>query len=121
MGVVHTADSGAVIHVAGADLMDGTPIYDIKPYIEYTDAHAGVRSGFVDEREWGTLQVVFPAEYEAFFSSQDLKALLKVLALDPRPQYHDAPDRVYGMPFAGYDVRFTVAGGVLQVVEVVSL
>ncbi len=121
MGVVHTADSGAVIHVAGADLMDGTPIYDIKPYLEYTDAHVGVRSGFVDERVWVALEVVFPVEYEGLFSSRDLKALLKVLALDPRPQYHDTSDRVYGMPFAGYDVRFTVSGGVLRVVEVVSL
>ena len=121
MGVVHTSDSGAVIHVAGADLMDGTPFYDIKPYVEYADAHVGVRSGFVDERVWVALEVVFPVEYEGLFSSRDLKALLKVLALDPRPQYHDTFDRVYGMPFAGYDVRFTVSGGVLRVVEVVSL
>ena len=110
---------GVVINVAGADLMDGTPIYDIKPYVAYSDAHAGARSGFVDEKGWESLSVEFPQCFASLFSPQDYEALLKVLALDPRPQYKDASDRVYGMPFAGFDVRFTVSQeGVLAVVDV---
>ena len=115
-------DSGVmVLRVAGADLADGTPIYDIKPYVEYSDSHVGVRSGFVDSNRWKELEVVFPDKYRGLFSDADYKALHKVLSLDPRPQYHDDPCRVYGMPFGGYDVRFTVSGdGVLEVVDVVS-
>lgn len=113
---------GVVINVAGADLMDGTPIYDVKPYVAYSDAHPGVRSGFVDEKAWESLRVECPQEFASLFSSRDYDALLKVLALDPRPQYKEASDRVYGMPFAGYDVRFTVsAEGVLSVVDVLPL
>ena len=113
-------DGGALaLVVAGADLVDGTPVYDIKPYVEYADSHVGVRSGFVDEKKWRKVEVVFPDEFRAFFSEDDFTALCKVLELDPRPQYHDDPERVYGMPFAGYDVRFRVSNeGILQVVGV---
>lgn len=122
VGVEERSGKGPVIHVAGADLMDGTPIFDIKPYVAYSDAHPNARSGFVDENEWRLLEVDFPVEFERFFSPHDLKALLKVLALDPRPQYQNIPDRVYGMPFAGYDVRFTVSvPGVLTVIEISPL
>lgn len=119
---VEGGECGPVLLVAGGDLVDGTPIYDIKPYVTYCDSHPGARSGFVDDKEWRTLVVDFPAELRAMFSDDDLAALYKVLELDPRPQYHNDPCRVYGMPFAGYDVRFTVsASNVLRVVEVVSL
>ena len=114
-------DDGNVLAlvVAGADLVDGTPIYDIKPYIEYADAHTGIRSGFVDEKRWKKVEVRFPDELRALFCDEDFAALVKVLELDPRPQYHSDPERVYGMPFAGYDVRFRVsATGVLDVVRV---
>ena len=113
-------DGGALaLVVAGADLVDGTPVYDIKPYVEYADSHVCVRSGFVDEKKWRKVEVVFPDEFRAFFSEDDFTALCKVLELDPRPQYHDDPERVYGMPFAGYDVRFRVSNeGILQVVGV---
>ena len=113
-------DGGALaLVVAGADLVDGTPVYDIKPYVEYADSHVGVRSGFVDEKKWRKVEVVFPDEFRAFFSEDDFAALCKVLELDPRPQYHDDPERVYGMLFAGYDVRFKVSNeGVLEVVGV---
>ena len=113
-------DGGALaLVVAGADLVDGTPVYDIKPYVEYADSHVCVRSGFVDEKKWRKVEVVFPDEFRAFFSEDDFAALCKVLELDPRPQYHDDPERVYGMPFAGYDVRFRVSNeGILQVVGV---
>jgi tRNA-Thr(GGU) m(6)t(6)A37 methyltransferase TsaA len=107
-----------VIHVLGADLMDGTPIYDIKPYLEYVDSHTGVRSGFVDERKWQRLEVVMADELLAQFTKNDQQALLSLLAEDPRPQYHDDAQRVYGLPFAGRDVRFRVDGQRLEVVEV---
>ena len=111
-------EDGALV-VAGADLVDGTPIYDIKPYVEYADAHTGVRSGFVDENRWQKVEVRFPDELRGLFCDEDFAALRKVLELDPRPQYHNDPERVYGMPFAGRDVRFRVSGeGVLEVLEV---
>ena len=107
-----------VIHVLGADLMDGTPIFDIKPYLEYVDSHTGVRSGFVDERKWQRLEVVMADELLAQFTKNDQQTLLSLLAEDPRPQYHDDAQRVYGLPFAGRDVRFRVDGQRLEVVEV---
>lgn len=114
-------EDGALV-VAGADLVDGTPIYDIKPYVEYADAHAGVRSGFVDEKRWQKVEVRFPNELRALFCAEDFAALCKVLELDPRPQYHNDPERVYGMPFAGRDVRFRVSDkGVLEVLEVKNI
>lgn len=121
LSIEDTPCDGVVIHVQGADLLDGTPIYDIKPYVAYSDAHPGARSGFVDENEWQSLSVLFPQEFEPLFSPADLCALKQVLSLDPRPQYQDDATRVYGMPFAGCDVRFTVSEGVLEVVDVVRL
>lgn len=119
---VEEKNGSLVLYVSGADLMDGTPIYDVKPYVAYCDAHPGARSGFVDSNKWCSLRVEFPQTFASFFSLQDYEALVKVLALDPRPQYQEQPDRVYGMPFAGYDVRFTVSlDGVLRVVDVQPL
>ena len=118
LGVEESAD-GLALTVSGADLVDGTPIYDIKPYVEYADAHVGVRSGFLDEKRWEKVEVRFPEELRALFRDEDFAALCKVLELDPRPQYHNDPERVYGMPFAGYDVRFRVScEGVLEVLEI---
>lgn len=110
-----------VINVCGADLMDGTPIYDIKPYVAYCDAHPEARSGFVDEHKWQGLSVLFPPELERRIPSGLLGALKKVLALDPRPQYHRSPTKEYGMPFDKFDVRFTVDGDTLTVIDVVPL
>ena len=112
---------GPVIHVLGADLMDGTPIYDIKPYVTYADCHPDARSGFVDERRWQELAVAFPLHLQALIKPESLEALTRVLALDPRPQYPDNPEKVYGMPFEGYDIRFTVADGTLTVVDIEPL
>ncbi|MBQ3238912.1 MAG: tRNA (N6-threonylcarbamoyladenosine(37)-N6)-methyltransferase TrmO [Bacteroidaceae bacterium] len=112
---------GPVIHVLGADLMDGTPIYDIKPYVTYADCHPDARSGFVDERRWQELAVAFPPHLQALIKPESLEALTRVLALDPRPQYQDNPEKVYGMPFEGYDIRFTVADGTLTVVDIEPL
>jgi len=106
---------GPIIHVLGADLMDGTPIFDIKPYIVYADSHADARSGFVDKRQWPKLQVVLPDELHEVFSEEQLKALRHTLELDPRPHYQNDPQKVYGMPFEGRDIHFRVNDGVLTV------
>ena len=113
-----TATEGPVIHVLGADLMDGTPIYDIKPYVAYADAHPDARSGFVDQHEWQPLCVEIPDDIARLFSDTELQALRDVLAQDPRPRYHDDPERIYGMPFAGRDVKFRVADGTVHVIGV---
>lgn len=109
---------GPLIHVLGADLMDGTPIYDIKPYVVYADSHPEARSGFVDKNAIRWLEVVVPDAVAAHYSSDELAALHKVLSLDPRPHYQDNPEKVYGMMYAGKDVKFRVEGDVLTVVEV---
>ncbi|MGN1262539.1 MAG: tRNA (N6-threonylcarbamoyladenosine(37)-N6)-methyltransferase TrmO [Prevotella sp.] len=112
---------GPVIIVSGADLMDGTPIYDIKPYIEPVDSHIGVRSGFTDTNEWQKLTVEVPDEVARLFDDEGLSALVQTLELDPRPHYHDDGNRTYGMPFAGYDVRFRVADGKLRIVDALRI
>lgn len=111
---------GPVIHVKGADLMDGTPIYDIKPYVVYADCHPDARSGFVDECKWDKLRVEIPDTVKTYLLSQGLTeaklaVLEEVLAQDPRPHYQKNPDKVYGMPYEGLDVHFRVKEGVLTV------
>ena len=108
---------GPVIYVKGADLMDGTPIYDIKPYVVYADSHPEARSGFVDQTAWKSLEVDIPDHLAQLFSANDLETLRQTLALDPRPSYHDDPQRIYGMPFGNYDVRFRVSNNTVTVVE----
>ncbi len=112
---------GPVLHVSGSDLIDGTPIFDIKPYVEYADSHVGVRSGFVDEHEWQRLEVTFAEGVSGMLSSDDEAVVRELLALDPRPHYQDDPERVYGMPFRQYDIRFRVNGLHLTVVEILEL
>ena len=113
---------GPVLHVAGADLLDGTPIYDIKPYLPYADSHPEARGGFTDALAPEPLRVDFPELLLALIPEDKRAALMQVLALDPRPGYRRGDsDRRYGVEFAGFDVRFTVAGGVLRVFEVVPL
>ena len=119
--IEETPNEGIVINVLGADLMDGTPIYDVKPYVAYCDAHPDARSGFVDEHKWQGLKVNFPPEYERFFTLPQLSALKKVLALDPRPQYHNSSVKEYGMPFDKYDVRFMLDNDTLTVTDLVPL
>ena len=109
---------GPVIHVKGADLMDGTPIFDVKPYVAYADAHPEARSGFVDQTAWEPLEVRVADEWAKLFSEEELTALKATLAQDPRPQYQDDPERIYGMPYLDKDVRFSVNGRVLEIVEV---
>lgn len=109
---------GPVVYVRGADLMDGTPIYDIKPYVAYADAHAEARSGFVDQKQWEPLHVEIPDKLAVKVPAQYREALRATLAQDPRPAFHDDPERTYGMPFLNMDVRFRVKDGALTVVEV---
>lgn len=110
---------GPVIHVRGADLMDGTPIYDIKPYIKYADSRPHAVCGYVDTLPERTLKVVLPPECSSMVQDKTLlPALVETLSLDPRPSYHDDPERVYGLSFAGFNVRFKVKDGVLTVVGI---
>lgn len=111
---------GPVIHVLGADLMDNTPIYDIKPYLPYADSHAGARGGFTDGNRWRTLNVFVPDGLARFFTPDELNTLKQVLSLDPRPHYHNDETRIYGMPYMQFDVRFTVSGDVLTVIDIVG-
>jgi tRNA-Thr(GGU) m(6)t(6)A37 methyltransferase TsaA len=110
---------GPVIHVRGADLMDGTPIYDIKPYIKYADSRPHAVCGYVDTLPERTLKVVLPEECSSLIEDKTLiPALVETLSLDPRPSYHDDPERVYGLSFADLNVRFKVKDGVLNVVGI---
>ena len=116
---LHTAD-GPVLWVAGIDLLDGTPIYYVKPYLPYADCHPEATGGFAQEVMGHRLEVAFPEELLALVPPEKREALREVLAQDPRPGYqHNEPDRRYGVAFAGLDVRFTVEGDVLLVREVV--
>lgn len=112
--------AGPVLHVSGADLMDGTPIFDIKPYVPYADCLPKATGGFTDKIEKGKLKVNFPEELLQQISIKKQNALLEMLSLDPRPSYQDNPERIYGFEFAGFDIRFRVSGNLLSVVEVVS-
>ena len=106
------------VEVLGADLMDGTPIYDIKPYLPYVDSHPDARGGFTDDHTWQCLQVEISDEHAALFDAAELSVLKEVLSLDPRPHYHDDASREYGMPFKGRDVRFRVENSVLHVTSI---
>ena len=114
---LHT-DEGPVLVVGGADLMDSTPIFDIKPYLPYVDAHPEARGGFGSEKKDYALKVVFPHEMLVKVPEDKRDALSGVLAGDPRPSYQDDPARVYGVMFAGMNVKFTVKDGLLTVVSV---
>ena len=118
LGVEHTAEFGTVLHVGGADLMDGTPIFDIKPYIPYGDCHPEASGGFTDRAGEFLLQVEFPEDLLQILPEEKQEAALAVLSHDPRPSYQRKPDRVYGLTFAGFDIRFQVKDDVLTVVEV---
>ena len=103
----YDAPEGPVIHVLGADIMDGTPILDIKPYIPYTDSHPEARGGFTDTTDWHPLKVV----------GTDDPVLKQILEQDPRPHYHDDPDRIYGMQYNGKDIHFKVKDKALFIID----
>ena len=117
--ILHSPD-GPVLVVGGADLMDGTPIYDIKPYLPYVDSHPDARGGFTENTADYALEVVFPDDLLARIDSNKREALRGVLAGDPRPSYQHDPARVYGVRYAQYNVKFTVDGDVLRVTEIIK-
>ena len=121
IGIEQTAENGTVIHVAGADLMDSTPIFDIKPYIPYGDCHPDALGGFTSTAGDFLLQVDFPQELLKLLPENKREAALELLSHDPRPSYQANSDRIYGLSFAGFDIRFSVENDVLRVKEVVSL
>jgi len=121
IGLEETREYGTVIHVAGADLMDGTPIFDIKPYIPYGDCHPDATGGFTDTAGDFLLQVDFPAPLLKKLPQDKREAAVGVLSHDPRPSYQRKPDRIYGVGFAGFDIRFTVKDNILSVLEVNEL
>ena len=117
--VQYDHQEGPVIHVKGADLKDGTPIYDIKPYIKYADARPHAVCGYVDKLEERTLKVVIPSEISSGVQDKSLlEALVQTLSLDPRPSYHDDPEREYGLSFAGMNIRFKVFLRILTVTAI---
>ena len=118
--VILSSPEGPVLIVGGADLLDGTPIYDIKPYLPYVDSHPQARGGFTERTADYAIEVVFPDELLDRIDEDKREALCGVLAGDPRPSYQNDPTRVYGVRYADYNVKFTVDSGVLTVVDVVK-
>ena len=121
LGIGDEPGLGPVLYVSGADLMDGTPIYDIKPYLPLADCIPEATDGFAAETRDHCLQVVFPREWLEMIPESKRSALFEVLEQDPRPGYQDDPTRRYGFAFSGFDVRFTVRDDVLTVCEIVKL
>ncbi len=113
--VDYEAVEGPIIHVLGADLMDGTPIYDIKPYVTLSDCHPDAHCGFVDSNAIRKLNVIVDDRMKVDFDSEELEKLIEVLRLDPRPHYHNDPERVYGMLYNDRNVRFKVIGTNLHI------
>lgn len=118
--VDYYAKDGPIVFVRGADLMDGTPIFDIKPYVSLADSHPDARCGFVDKNCIRRLKVEIPERIKEKFTSEQLLTMKKVLELDPRPHYHHDKEKIYGMPYMGKDVKFIVDGDILKVIEISS-
>ena len=117
-GIELSTDDGPVITVKGADLMDGTPVYDIKPYIPYADAHPEAKEGFTAQNQGYRLEVEIPEVLQKQLPEEKREGLYGILAQDPRPSYQDDPERIYGFEYAGYEVKFRVCGDKLCVVEI---
>ena len=114
-------NDGPVIHVSGADLMDGTPIYDVKPYVPYADAHPDARSGFTGADKIKRLEVSIPVEVRRDMGEEQCETLTEVLSLDPRPQYHKDGSRIYGMEFEDRDIRFKIDSDTVEVVSAAKI
>lgn len=115
-----STSEGPVIYVSGADLMDGTPIYDIKPYLPHIDGICGARGGFSSAAAAHTLKVVIPDEYMSELPSELIAAVTEILSGDPRPSYQDDPNRLYGFVFEGYEIKFVVSGSTLTVCSITA-
>lgn len=116
-GIDIDSEDGPVIRVKGADLMDGTPVYDIKPYVRYADSRPEARCGYVDELQERSLDVDIPLELTGRMGDK-LEGLVEILSIDPRPSYHNDPHREYGVSFAGRNIRFYVMGGTVHVTDI---
>lgn len=112
---------GPILHVSGADLMDNTPIFDIKPYLPYTDSHPEAVGGYTDPLDDYKLEVEFPEEWLKLIPEDRRQALVDVLSHDPRPSYQNDAERVYGLEFAGNDIRFKIRDNLLTICEIVPL
>lgn len=121
LGIEETAEHGTVLHVGGADLMDGTPIFDIKPYIPYADCQPDATGGFTEQADEYLLEVDFPAALLKHLPESKQAAAVEVLRHDPRPSYQRNPDRIYGLTFAGFDIRFQVTENRLTVIDVTAV
>ena len=121
IAIEQTEAKGTVLHVAGADLMDGTPILDIKPYIPYSDAHPDAAGGFTDSADDFLLHVDFPKHLLELLPKSKQEAAIGILSHDPRPSYQRTPERIYGVSFAGFDIRFRVEDNMLHVLNVCKL
>ena len=121
LGIEQTEPFGSVIHVAGADLMDGTPIFDIKPYIPYCDCHVDASGGFTSDAGSYLLQVSDPLNLLKKLSESKRQGLIGVLTHDPRPSYQEDSDRIYGLNFAGFNVRFCIKENILTITEITTI
>ena len=115
---IEQTDEGTALIVSGADLLDGTPIFDIKPYLPFADCIPQAVGGYADEHKNEGLQVVFPDELASKIPEDKLQGLCECLQDDPRPSYHDEPQRIYGMAFGGFEIKFRVENGILTVLDV---
>lgn len=121
LSIEKTETEGDVLVVSGVDLLDGTPIYDIKPYLPFSDSHPDARGGYADGVREVHLEVVFPETLLRQIPEEKREAVIECLADDPRPAYHDEPERIYSMKFAGLDIHFKVENDVLTVTGITSL
>lgn len=115
--ILEISEDGSIL-VSGADLMDGTPIYDIKPYVSYCDSHPEARSGFVDTASWRHLEVDFPQDLQCRLSPEEVQTLTDILREDPRPRYQSDPTRIYGLTFAHHNIRFRVTASTLTLLSI---
>lgn len=118
IGIEHSESEGNVLIVSGADLMDGTPIYDIKPYLPFTDCHPDARGGFADEKKAYEAEVIIPETVTAGIDKSRIKEIRDLLREDPRPSYRDDEEREYGMSYAGLEISFKATGSTIEVVEI---
>lgn len=116
-GIEYTSGEGPILHISGCDLMDGTPIYDIKPYLPFADARPDASGGFAQNVEDRSVDVVFPENLLSLIPERKREVLISVLRQDPRPTYQSDPERIYGFGFAGFEIRFTVCDKVLTVIS----
>ena len=118
IGIEHSDTEGDVLIVSGADLMDGTPIYDIKPYLPFTDCHTDARGGFADEKKEYSAEVIIPDHVAISIPEGRINEIRELLREDPRPSYRDDESREYGMSYAGLEISFRATGSTLEVTDI---